>query len=72
MPRMDFNAILLRATDLFWCLAISDVEGCFEERCDLLRELRVLELRCQRLGHPDLYSAAVEFQERKARMKERQ
>ena len=72
MPRMDFNAIVLRASDLFWCLAISDVEDYFEDRRDLLDELRVLELRCQRLGREDLYAAAVERQEQKARTKERQ
>jgi hypothetical protein len=72
MPRMDFNAIVLRATDLFWCLAISDVEDYFEDRRDLLDELRVLELRCERLGREHFYAAVVESQERRARMKERQ
>jgi hypothetical protein len=72
MPRMDFNAIVLRATDLFWCLAISDVEDCFEDRCELLDELRALEFRCERLGRGGFYAAVVESQERKARTKERQ
>ncbi len=71
MPRMDFDAIVLRATALFWRLAISDVEDYYEDRRDLLNELRVLELRCQRLGRDGLYAAVVESQERRARMRER-
>ena len=43
MPRVDFDAMVLRTTDLFWCLAISDVEDCFEDRRDLLDELSVGE-----------------------------
>jgi hypothetical protein len=70
MPRMDFNAIILRATDLFWCLAISDVEDCFEDRRELLDELKVLEQRCQKLGRTDLYDAAIAYQERRSRVRD--
>jgi len=69
MPRMDFRALVLRATDLLWCLAISDVDESFVDRSRLLDELRILEARSARLGREDLYAAAIEAQERRARIR---
>lgn len=45
MPKMNMNALILRATDLLWCLAISDVEDYFEDRKPMLRELMLLAER---------------------------
>jgi hypothetical protein len=68
MPKMDMSGLILRATDLLWCLAISDVEDYFEDRSPLLHELTVLAERSQQLGYPDLYAAVVEAQEKRARV----
>jgi hypothetical protein len=62
MPRMDFRALALRATDLLWCLAISDVDESFGDRSQLLDDLRILEARSAMLGREDLYAAAIEAQ----------
>jgi hypothetical protein len=72
MPMLDFTAIVLRATDLFWYLAISDVDGQLEDRRAILDQLRALEQRCAQIGRGDLYAAVVEAQERRARVREGQ
>ncbi len=72
MPKMNMNALILRATDLLWCLAISDVEDYFEDRKPMLRELMLLAERSRQLGHPDLYAAVVEAQEKRARVQDPQ
>jgi hypothetical protein len=65
LPKMNMTAVILRATDLLWCLAISDVEDYFEDRRPMLHELKLLEERSRQLGHPELYVAVVEAQERR-------
>jgi hypothetical protein len=70
MKKMGMNAVILRATDLLWCLAISDVEDYFEDRRPMLRELTLLEERARQLGYRDLYAAAVEAQEKMARVQD--
>ena len=70
MPRMDFHALVLRATDLLWCLAISDIDQSFGDRSQLLDELRILEALSASLRREDLYAAAIEAQERRARIRE--
>jgi hypothetical protein len=72
MPKMDMTAVILRVTDLLWCLAISDVEDYREDRCPLLHEIRLLEERSQGLGCPDLYAAVVEAQEKRTRVRDPQ
>lgn len=65
MPKMDLAAVITRATDLLWCIAMLDVEDSFTGRSELLEQLRMLEMR----GHPpnesDLYSSVIRVQERK-------
>jgi hypothetical protein len=68
MTKMDMTAVILRATDLLWCLAISDVEDYFEDRRPMLHELTLLAERSRQLGCPDLYAAVVEAQEKRARV----
>ena len=62
MPKTDLAALILRGRDLFWCLAFSDIDDVQGDRWDrwtLLDGLRALEIRSQRLGERDLYSAIV-------------
>ena len=59
MPEKDVAAVILRTTDLLWCLAIADVEDGFVDRRTLLDELRNLEQRSRWLGQADLYFAIV-------------
>jgi hypothetical protein len=70
MPKMDMTAVILRATDLLWCLAISDVEDYFEDRRPMLHELKLLEERSRQLRHPDFYAAVVEAQEKRPRVQD--
>jgi hypothetical protein len=42
-----------------------DVEGSFTGRSELLEQLRMLELRGQRLNESDLYSSVIRVQEGK-------
>jgi hypothetical protein len=72
MPEMDMNAVILRTTDLLWCLAISDVEDYFEDRRPMLHELTLLEERSRKLGRRDLYAAVVEAQEKRAGVRDAQ
>lgn len=62
---MDLPALITRANDLLWCIAMLDVEGTFTGRSELLEQLRALELRGQRLNELDLYSAVIRAQEAK-------
>jgi len=55
---MTQDAILLRARDLLWCIALSDVDGRPANRESILKELQSLETKC-RLRGVDLYPAAV-------------
>jgi hypothetical protein len=59
MSNRDLNSLILRGRDLLWCLALSDVNGHQGERWILLNGLRTLEMKSQRLGEQDLYSAIV-------------
>ena len=65
MPKMDLAAVITRATDLLWCIAMLDVEGSFTGRSELLEQLRMLELRGRRLNESDLYSSVIRVQEGK-------
>jgi hypothetical protein len=65
MRKMDLAAVITRATDLLWCIAMMDVEGTFTGRSELLEQLRTLELRGRRLNESDLYSSVIRVQEGK-------
>lgn len=59
MKAMSLDAILLRARDLLWCLAMSDVDGMPRDRQTLLAELGGLELKSAQRFDADLYRFVV-------------
>jgi hypothetical protein len=59
MRKRDLAAVITRANDLLWCIAMLDVEGAVTGRSEMLEQLRALELRCHTLNEPDLYSAVI-------------